>query len=547
MRIKLPSGKWIEANEQQIEALILMKGWLDGSAQPTNLQGNKNLFCLQGFAGTGKTTMVKELVDWFNNGIGRWQKEITVTAPTHTAKKEISNATGLKGRTIQGLCGLAPDIDVTDFDINNPAFALKNKPTAHLCSVIILDEASMLNTDLFDLLLQQTVGVKVLFMCDSAQLPPVNEEISPVIISEEIGFRYSLTKVERQAGDNPIMPTYDSIRNDIGSSTDQFEHKTSLLRVPNVEGGEDEVGIEFIKELNTFGNRVVRAFASKEFEQDPRYCKLFCWTNKQVEFWNNEIRKVLILKRRKEVAAIDPEDVESTLHDSTAMPNELLVGYKNYTDGLVNSAQYRIIQIAYDTESMDYGDFVNNSPLEGRKFMVDIAVYRVILEEITEKTQIACCIIENNPENYAQFLLAHNYYHSLGVEKRWWTKYYSWKEQYMLLTDIRSKANKVIVKKDLDYGYAMTVHKAQGSTYHSVFVDEDNIDRLEDRPFMQYFYKEDMAKARKEKTLVEFMKKHPTFDTYFKKKQVEKNKLKYVALSRPRMKATVLSAKTVEP
>jgi ATP-dependent exoDNAse (exonuclease V) alpha subunit len=51
------------------------------------------------------------------------------------------------------------------------------------------------------------------------------------------------------------------------------------------------------------------------------------------------------------------------------------------------------------------------------------------------------------------------------------------------------------ISKDFDYGYAITVHKSQGSTYTNVFVDEADIDT--------------------------------------NKKHAERNKLKYVAFSRP--------------
>ena len=61
------------------------------------------------------------------------------------------------------------------------------------------------------------------------------------------------------------------------------------------------------------------------------------------------------------------------------------------------------------------------------------------------------------------------------------------------------------IKKDLDYGYAITGHKSQGSTYSHVFVMENDIN-----------------------------------ENWVLK---ERNQIKYVALTRPSISATVLTTK----
>ena len=44
------------------------------------------------------------------------------------------------------------------------------------------------------------------------------------------------------------------------------------------------------------------------------------------------------------------------------------------------------------------------------------------------------------------------------------------------MVDIKdSDTGKIIIGKDLDYGYALTSHKAQGSTYNNVFVNLQNM------------------------------------------------------------------------
>ena len=495
------------------------------------------MFCLQGYAGTGKTTIIRDAIYWYMDGPGKWDKKIAVTAPTHKAKKVVSDATGLQGKTIQSLVGLAPNVDVLNFDINNPEFALLNKPTISQYSVILVDEASMLNTELFELLYRQAAqfNVKLLFMCDSAQLPPIGEEMSPVVISELIGVRYQLTKVERQTGDNPLMLVYDAIRTDINSTRDNFSHISHLLST-NVDRS---MGVEFLTDLKTFGGRVVTAFNSVMFNEDPDYCKVLCWTNKRVSFWNNAIRATIIDKRRK---SLPPEEI---LHDSIILPNELLLGYSTYSGGIVNSGEYRVKDIKYEEEIAKFGPYVNNDIFAGRENKVSFFVYDVLLESTTEPDNcIRCSIVEPTTDNYQKFIMPFNWYLGQGKFNKRWSMYYSWRNKYMLLTDIRDINKRLIVKKDLDYAYALSVHKAQGSTFSEVFIDEIDIDQLENENFVQFLFQQDRKIALTARNVKYFDKKYPSFKTYYHHKLIEKNKLKYVALSRPSTKATVFTTKT---
>ena len=52
-----------------------------------------------------------------------------------------------------------------------------------------------------------------------------------------------------------------------------------------------------------------------------------------------------------------------------------------------------------------------------------------------------------------------------------WKKYFEFKKQYLSLIPIIDITGKSISDKDVDYGFAITAHKSQGSTYGTVFVD----------------------------------------------------------------------------
>jgi len=458
--VTLSNGKKIILNEQQVGALKDIKDWL--------LSKSELFYTLAGFAGTGKTTIAKEAVKHLRFGVG-------VSAPTHKAKKVIARSVGRPANTIQSLLGLQPNTDLDNFNINKPQFDSLREPAIGDYDLILIDEASMLNTDLFTLLIQEAANykTKILFMGDPAQLPPVKEDISQVFVSEKINRTYQLTKVERQADGNPLMLFYDAIRNDISSSIDRFEHKTQVN-----DKGE---GIEFHKDLDPFKARVIDVFTSGEYREDKDYAKLLSWTNEQVKAWNKIIRNAIFTEEGKRVLEI----------------GDLLLSYNSVT------GSYGQPLIENSTEFIVKGvrEATNEYHIEG---------YRVALQDLDGfNVNEEIFIVKPQLDNYVRFLAEFN--DKLAYAKRVkggaWREYYHFKERNLLVEDLRDKYKKLIVKKDFDYGYAITVHKSQGSTYNTVFVTENVIDL---NPIAE-----------------------------------ERNKLKYVAFSRPTKLVVSLSQKTI--
>jgi hypothetical protein len=487
-QIRLTGGKIITLNEQQCEALDLMSEWW--------LDKSDLFFVLSGYAGTGKTTITKEFLKFCANRDRMGYGSIAVTAPTHKAKKVIADATGQPSATIQSLLGLRPDVDVADFDVNKPEFAPKKTPAIKYYRLIVLDEGSMLNKDLWKMLKEQAMrnNVKLLVMLDAAQLPPVKEEISAVLRDEQVVYKYQLTKVERQAGSNPLMGIYDAIRNNIEAKADTF-HKESLtielVEVPGVQ----EAGIKFINDLQTFGRLVVTAFQSDFFQWDKNYCKVLCWTNSRVLFWNQSIRKTIINTIKPTLT------VEQQLHVAVLMPDELVMGYKSYTDGIENSGEYRILDMQYSSRLLEH----TKSDGKGNKSTITRTVngYRVAMEDISQGTILNAFILEPDREEEEKFVTIFNSYLWSAKVTKAWTPYFSFKSEILLLRNITDKAGTLVCGKDLDYAYALSVHKSQGSTYDQVFIDEANIN--------------------------------------LNRNHTERNKLKYVAFSRPRYLATVFT------
>lgn len=112
-------------------------------AQPWDDKKFINALC--GAGGTGKTFVIKYVINnckWSGGVIG-------CAAPTHKACRVLSNSIGGKEvNTIQSLFGFRLDVNIENFDPENPAFNPVGKDKLGGLKVLIIDEASMLNAKL---------------------------------------------------------------------------------------------------------------------------------------------------------------------------------------------------------------------------------------------------------------------------------------------------------------------------------------------------------------------------------------------------------------
>lgn len=471
IKIKNQKGDWITTNPQQTEAIEKMLLFLRSRGR------DSMFFCLEGFPGTGKTTIIRHILEYHSDKM-RYEKSAIVTAPTHKAKKQISMQTGFEAKTLQSILGLAPNIDVENFNVNRPEFAVVNKPGIAFYSLIVIDECSMISKDLLKMIMDQAISssTKIIFMGDRDQLPPINEEISQVFITKTISEenRYMLTHIERQGTTNPAILLLDTMRKNMSSPFDLFEHKQNLI---NLDG--KALGYTFLNDLHTFGSALLNHFLSKHFVKDATYVKMLCYTNNRVGYWNRAIRQSIISNRRREM---DLAAQFESVHWNFLLPGEILMGYQTYKDGLTNSAEYIATIKDHVEEELEFGDASDrglvNQLIEqsGPTSSVKVYVYKVSLQNIDTDETIECSIIDPDPKNIQKFLVAWKWYHDQGKYKRRWPFYYAWKEQYLIMVDIVNNKGDLVLRKDLDYSYAITIHKSQGSTFNSVFIDETDID-----------------------------------------------------------------------
>lgn len=426
-QLLLPSGILITLNPQQIEAIETIKAWL---------QTKEQMFVLEGFAGTGKSCSIKKLLDSL-------KLDAVVSAPTHKALKVISKFTGEQGRTLQSLLGLSPNLNVENFDINNLQFDPTGRDEISLYEILIIDEASMINDDLFDYLkiIAKRTRVKIIFIGDSAQIPPIKEKISKVF-TEKLS-RFSLTKIERQNDGNPLLILNDMLR-DSTKSLDEVEIKTILNTL-----GE---GLEVFN-LEEFKQQLALKFCSKEYIENPLYAKLLTWTNASVRQWNTIIRQMRF-----------PEE---TL---PLVIGDVLMSYSNIgrdaTGAIIkNSEDYLVKKVEWAMSPFNVPGYIT-----GLQEVGGITVHEIFIVEPTLKGEWA--YLRTHDELLQKAL--HFAPKSKNRRKCFSEEYFPFKENHSLMQDCTSGSKKT---KDIDYGYAVSCHKAQGSTYINTFISEPNINK----------------------------------------------------------------------
>jgi len=464
----LPNNKLITFNDQQYDGINLMRQWL---------KTDNKFFTLAGYAGTGKTTIVKKILD-------ESSRKIAVSAPTHKAKKVVARSTSQEALTLQAICGLRPDVDLDNFNPNSPEFGVIAIPKISNFDILAIDEASMINADLFALIkrLSEKAATQILFMGDPAQIPPINEKES-VVFNDSSILMHWLTKIERQTDGNALCVIYDALRNNLNRSDGGFNRITDI--------NSDGEGVIFTKSKRFFRDRLLKEFSSEEFKRDTDHVKLIAWKNETVMYSNKMIRDSLF--------GANSDIVEI---------NDLLMGYRSIGD---KSRLYNIIE-----NSADYR-IVTKSDLEQSE--LDIFGYYVKLRENTgfgSYTFRDVFIVDTNDVSnmhlYAEY---HDFFRDMASKnKKLWTKYYDFRRNNMILRNITEFRNgtlrgrKDIIVKDLDYGFAITGHKSQGSTYKNVFILEDDIDE-------NWSIK-------------------------------ERNQIKYVAMTRPSKSATILTSNAMD-
>ena len=397
---------------------------------------------LYGAAGTGKTYVLKHFLN-------EYKKAVAVTAPTHAAVRNAERMTGKKGLTVHSLHGLRLNVDIANFNIDNMQFDPLAEPKLPNYSLIIEDECSMVNNGLYQLDIQRAkqFGVKILYVGDALQLPPIDETISKTFHTK---LRYELREIIRQENGHPLGDVLMLSRSDIeNNKTDAITYLIkNASRIINNKG--------YYKVISSDFDNTIRKYFSTRSVDEISGTKILAFRNDTVDYYNHLSR----MSRFKGVNDLIVKD-------------EYLIGYKTIFDRLmnpliINSIPYLVTDVEHDMCDYEFHTYRVN--------MIDLMFNKIVppIEIVDHKSSTYNNFLDILNQFYQNALIAPRQERS-----RAWKQYFEFKNRFMSMVNITHFNGKTI-NKDLSYGYAMTIHKAQGSTFKNTFVCMDDVLSMRD-------------------------------------------------------------------
>jgi exodeoxyribonuclease-5 len=427
-------------------------------------------FILRGYAGTGKTTSVAALV----KALPKFTLRAVLLAPTGRAAKVMSNYTGRKALTIHKKIYRKRTAVSTDM-----SFQLAPNLAEH--TLFIIDEASMIadewNTQTGSSFLKDLMefvyngkNCAVVFVGDTAQLPPVGSLDSPALNKEYIASNFGmgvtaveLKEVVRQEKKSGILANATMLRQLINDDSETEKVELPKFITKNYKDIFRMTGVKLVEGLE---------YAYNKFGIENSL--VVCRSNKSANVYNQQIRARL-LYREEELTGGD----------------QIMVVRNNYF-------------WLPDNESAAFianGDMARIRRVRGIEERYGFRFCEVQLEflDFPEAGEVTCKVIldtltaETPNLSYEQ---SNKLFEGLNLD-------------YDHISNKRDRLNKI--KEDpyynalqIKFAYAVTCHKAQGGQWDAVFVDQGYLtEEMIDMDFLRWLYT-GVTRAKKELFLVNF-------------------------------------------
>lgn len=372
---------------------------------------------LKGAAGTGKTYLTTQIVKFLKES----RIDFTVTAPTHKAVSVIANILMSNGveascKTIHSFLGIKP---FKDLETGVEKFVIdKTVKQDQRTAVLIVDESSMIGNELYEYILEKIEANRigcVLFVGDPYQLLPVSGENHQIY---QLKYQYELHEIVRQAKESSIIKMSTKIR-------DMIKNKSFI-------------DLKQFIEQNQYGDIAY-------FHNDHDFLADFYKNEK----WFEE-DKIIATYKNKDVDAI----------------NKIVRGKYWEQQSILNPDTLR----AGDKLRFIDGYSVNDITLYHNGQIVELAEAHKKIHPSLEITYWECKAVEAPQQQVFRV-----------VDPGCMSKF---NDRLHQLSNIAKKAPKHERKKlwyiyfatrdmfaNVQYVHASTIHKLQGSTYESCYVD----------------------------------------------------------------------------
>lgn len=430
---------------------------------------NNELFVLKGYAGTGKTTVISTIVNQLKNA----NQKYLLLAPTGRAAKVISNYSQKPAFTIHKKIYFPKKS--SSGGVN---FTLQ--PNKFTNTIFIVDEASMIsdtnqesklyeNGSLLDDLLSfvdSGKNCKVIFVGDTAQLPPVHLDVSPALNIDSLSLHYNknvhhieLDEVMRQEEDSGILFNATELREILKS------HFIDTYKF-DIKGFKDIVRLQDGYDIQ---DAIHEAFSNYGLEETAFIVR----SNKRANQYNEQIRS-RILSKESEISSGDYMMVVKNNYFWLKDSDE--AGFIANGD-IIEVLEIRNIKELYGfkfaTVKIRMVDYPNQIPFD------------TILLLDTIKSESPSLTYEESNRLYQEVLL--DYEDETSKYKKFQ----------------KVKNNEYFNALQVKFSYAITCHKSQGGQWNTVFIEQPYLPNGIDKDYIRWLYTA-MTRAKEKLYLIGF-------------------------------------------
>lgn len=434
----------ITYNKEQQSAIVNAVSFLKTNTDPTQY------YVIEGKAGTGKTTIAKEILKEFED------EQIYVAAVSHKAKGVIKSSFGddTRGKkffSIAGLLGMKGindnDTQTTKFQVGLKVPLLDNPP-----ALLVIDEASMITEDVLKKIIDINSSLsrpfQMLFLGDIGQIQPIRDEQSEFyrthkdLLNKKSNIFNSkhksklITRV-RQGEANPILPYADYFWENSQKENPELNPTQHIVRNNQIT---DKGSLLFSNSESEVLNSVIKAVKNAVEKGLTNHVKIVTYhVNEKTEL-NQKIHEALFGK-----------DSDYSKGDMLILNSPYDLPDVNAT--MENSSEIQIKSIQ-DTDVDEFGVHTLYLETNGTAYTRTGNEQKDCVIQVVSRNDIG--LYNQKLQELASYAKRQT---NRALKKQAWSDFWEYKGRYA----------------DVDFGYAITAHKSQGSTYDIVVVDEKDI------------------------------------------------------------------------
>lgn len=434
----------ITYNKEQQSAIVNAVSFLKTNTDSTQY------YVIEGKAGTGKTTIAKEILKEFED------EQIYVAAVSHKAKGVIKSSFGddTRGKkffSIAGLLGMKGindnDTQTTKFQVGLKVPLLDNPP-----ALLVIDEASMITEDVLKKIIDINSSLsrpfQMLFLGDIGQIQPIRDEQNEFyrthkdLLNKKSDIFNSkhksklITRV-RQGEANPILPYADYFWENSQKENPELNPTQHIVRNNQIT---DKGSLLFSNSESEVLNSVIKAVKNAVEKGLTNHVKIVTYhVNEKTEL-NQKIHEALFGK-----------DSDYSKGDMLILNSPYDLPDVNAT--MENSSEIQIKSIQ-DTDVDEFGVHTLYLETNGTAYTRTGNEQKDCVIQVVSRNDIG--LYNQKLQELASYAKRQT---NRALKKQAWSDFWEYKGRYA----------------DVDFGYAITAHKSQGSTYDIVVVDEKDI------------------------------------------------------------------------